>query len=156
MLVAIAHVLMDDFRDFLIFEDVILERGGDVHQRHAGLDPVLEVDVFVQVLRGPEIDQLDGAIHTANTVNAPEALDDANGIPVNVVIDKIIAVLEILPLRYAISGDKAAVINKGSNLLLDCWLDGIVPFTVKYVTVQVDALHLQIGNSSPNRILSTI
>ena len=106
LFVAVAEVLVDQFLDFVGFEDVVLERGGDVHQRHAGFDAVLEVDVFLQVLRGPEIDQLDGGVHAADTVNAAKALNDADGIPVDVVIDEEIAVLKVLALGNAIGGDE--------------------------------------------------
>ena len=42
LLVAVAQVVVDQFFDFVGLEDVVLERGGDVHQRHARFDAVLE------------------------------------------------------------------------------------------------------------------
>ncbi len=106
LFVAITHVLVDYFLDLVILEEVVLERGRDVDQRHAGFDTVLEIDVFIEVLRRPEVHQLNRAVHTPDTVNAPKALDDADGIPVDVVIDEVIAVLKVLPFRNTISGDE--------------------------------------------------
>ena len=120
MLVAVTHILVDDFLDLLIFEEVVLEGGGDVHQRHTGFDTVFEIDVFVQVLRRPEVHQLDGFIHAADTVNAAETLNDADGIPVDVVIDEVIAVLKVLALGNAIRGDEQinlTVLGHGRHLV---------------------------------------
>ena len=97
---------MDDFLNFLIFEEIVLKRGGDVHQRHACFDTILEIDVFIEVLRRPKIYQLDGVVDAADTVNAAKALDDANGIPVDIVVDEVIAVLKILALGNAVRGDE--------------------------------------------------
>ena len=120
LLVAVTHVLMDEFLDFVGLENVVLKCGGDVHQRHARFDAVLEIDVFVEVLRRPKIHQLDGVVHAADTVNATEALDDADGIPVDVVIDEVITILKVLALGNAIRGDEQinlAVLRHGGNLV---------------------------------------
>ena len=94
---------MDELLDFCVLENVVLEGGGDVHEGHTGFDAVLEVDVLVEVFGGPKVDELDGVTRTADAVNASEALDDSDGIPVDVVIDvvidEVIAVLEVLALR---------------------------------------------------------
>ena len=111
---------MDDLLDFFVLQEVVLEGGGDVHKSHAGLDAVLEVHVFVQILGRPEIHQLDGFIHTTDTVNATETLNDADGIPVDVVIDQIIAILKVLPLTNAVGGDEEVnftLLGHGGNLV---------------------------------------
>ena len=80
----------------------------------------LRVDVFVEVLRRPEVDQLDGCVDAADTVNAAEALDDAHGIPVDVVVDEVIAVLKVLAFGDAVGGDEQvnlAVLRHGWNLV---------------------------------------
>ena len=90
----------------VVLENVVLEGGGDVHEGHAGFDAVLEVDVFVEIFGGPEVDELDGVTGAANAVNASEALDDADGVPVDVVVDEVIAVLKILAFGDAVRGDE--------------------------------------------------
>ena len=94
LLVAVAQVFLDQFPQVFRLQDVVLGGGGDVHQRHARLDPVLEVDVFVEVGRRPEIDELDGLVRTADAVDTAEALDDAHRVPVDVVVDQLVAVLQ--------------------------------------------------------------
>ena len=106
LFVPVAEICVDQFFDFVGLEDVIFKRGSNVHQGHARFDAILEIDVFFEVLGGPEVDQLDGGVDAADTVNAAKALDDPDRIPVNVVIDEQIAVLEVLALGNAIGGDK--------------------------------------------------
>ena len=64
-----------------------------------------EVDVFVEVFRRPEVNEVNRRVDAADTVDTPEALDDADGIPVDVVIDEVVAVLKILTLADAIRGN---------------------------------------------------
>ena len=64
------------------------------------------VDVFVEVFGGPEIDELHGAAGAADPVDPPETLDDADRIPVDVVVDEVVAVLKVLPLADAVGGDE--------------------------------------------------
>lgn len=119
LLVAIAEVFGDDVFDLLVLQDVVLEGGGDVHEGHAGFDPVLEVDVLVEIFGGPEIDELHGAAGAVDTVDAAEALDDAHGIPVDVVIDEIVAILQVLAFADAVSGDQQvdlALLGHGGDL----------------------------------------
>jgi hypothetical protein len=106
LLVTVTEVFVDELLDLRVLENVVLEGGGDVHQGHASFDAVLEVDVFVEVFGGPEVDELDGVTGTANAVNASEALDDPDRVPVDVVVDEVIAVLEVLAFGDAIRGDE--------------------------------------------------
>ena len=62
-----------------------------------------EVDVFVEVLGRPEVYKLHGIIGAADTIDAPEALNDPDGVPVDVIVDEKVAVLEILTFGNAIS-----------------------------------------------------
>jgi hypothetical protein len=41
----------------------------------------------------------------ADAVDTPEALNDADGVPVDVVVDEVVTVLEVLALRDAIGAD---------------------------------------------------
>ena len=70
------------------------------------LTPLLQVDVFLQFHVGPEIDELDALVGRADAINAAEALNDAHGIPVDVVVDQPVAVLEVLPLGDAVRCDE--------------------------------------------------
>ena len=67
------------------------------------------LDVYkrqVQILGGPEIDELHGVARAADPVDTPKTLDDADGIPVNVVVDQGVAVLKVLAFANAIGGDQ--------------------------------------------------
>ena len=55
---------------------------------------------------GQKLTNWTACVHAADTVNAAEALNDADGIPVDVVIDEVIAVLEVLALGDAVGGDE--------------------------------------------------
>ncbi len=48
-------------------------------------DPLFEVNVFLQLHVGPEMDQLDAGVGRADAVNAAEPLDDAHRIPMVVI-----------------------------------------------------------------------
>ena len=71
----------------LVLDDVLLAGGGDVEQHHAAADALFEVDVFLQLHVGPEVDELDALVGRADAVDAAEPLDDADRIPVDVVVD---------------------------------------------------------------------
>ena len=106
LFVAVLQVLVNQFFKFCIGQHVVFIGGRNIHQCHARLHPIFEVDVFVQVWCGPEVDELDGVVRAANTVDTPKALDDAHRVPVDVVIDQQITVLQVLALRDAIGGDQ--------------------------------------------------
>ena len=119
LLIAIAEVVGDDVFDLLVLENIVLEGRGEVHERHASFDAVFEVDVFVEVFGGPEIHEVNGGIHAANAVDAAEALDDADRIPVDVVIDEVVAILKVLAFADAIRGDEKvdlALLRHGGHL----------------------------------------
>ena len=45
-------------------------------------------------------------VGAADAIDAAEALDDADGIPVDVVVDEAVAVLKVLALGDAVGGDE--------------------------------------------------
>ena len=90
----------------LVLDDVFLAGGGDVQQHHAAADALFEVDVFLQLDVRPEVDELDALVRRADAVDAAEALDDADRVPVDVVVDEVVAVLEVLALADAVGGDE--------------------------------------------------
>ena len=81
---------------FFIGEKIVIAGGGHVHNLHAGFDFRFQVDILVQSNIGPEIDKLNHLVFAANTVNTTEALNNADRIPMNIVIDKIVTILEVL------------------------------------------------------------
>ena len=90
----------------LVLDDVLFAGGGNVQQHHAAADALFEVDVFLQLHVGPEVDELDALVGRADAVDAAEALDDAHRVPVDVVVDDGVAVLEVLAFADAVGGDQ--------------------------------------------------
>ena len=87
-------------------EDVVVAGGREVGDDHAVLDALLEVDVLVERDVGPEVDELDLRVGRADAVDAAEALDDPHRVPVDVVVDEVVAVLEVLALADAVGADE--------------------------------------------------
>ena len=79
-------------------EHVVVGGAGEVGDDHAVLDALLEVDVLVQGDVGPEVHELDLRVGRADAVDAAESLDDPHRVPVDVVVDQVVAVLEVLAL----------------------------------------------------------
>ena len=77
---------------------------GRRHDRnlHAGFHTAFQVDILIEVHIRPEIDKLNPFVLAADTVNSPESLDNADRVPMNVVIDEVIAILQVLTFRNAI------------------------------------------------------
>src|SRR5438128_1313181 len=90
----------------LLLDDVLLASSGDIEEHHAPADSLFEVDVFLELDVRPKVHELNAVVRRAQAVNASETLDDANGIPVNIVVDNVIAVLEVLALADAVRGDE--------------------------------------------------
>ena len=59
---------------------------------------------------------VEASIRRADSINAAEPLDDADGVPVNVVVDKEIAVLKVLSLTDAIGGDEEINVSLSSKV----------------------------------------
>jgi len=92
------------------FADFVGEAGdfgaGDGNGDGAVFDALLELKVFVYAGGRPEVDACDGGVRRADAVDTSKALDEADGIPVDVVIDDGGAVLKVLPLAEAVGGDE--------------------------------------------------
>ena len=89
----------------LYLQHVLLAGGRRVEQRHATLHAAFELDVLVERDVRPEVDQLDLGVFRSQAVDAAEALDDAHGVPMDVVIHQAVAVLQILALGDAVGGE---------------------------------------------------
>jgi len=69
---------------------------------------------------------MNGVAGAADTVDTAEALDDANGIPVDVIVDEVVAVLKVLAFADAVGGDEEVdltLLRHGRNLgaVLGAW-----------------------------------
>ena len=67
--------------------------GGHNGDFHAGLHTGFQVDVIVQRQIRPEVHKLDVLVSAADTVDSSKTLDNAYRVPVNVIVDQIIACL---------------------------------------------------------------
>ena len=81
---------------FFIGEKIVIAGGGHVHNLHSGFYLRFQIDILIQSNIGPEIDKLNHLVFAADTVNTAKTLNNANRVPMNIVVDKIIAVLEVL------------------------------------------------------------
>ena len=90
----------------LLLNQVLLSGRRDVEQHHATAHPLLQPQVFFELHVGPEVYKLDTLIGGANAVDAPEALDDADGIPVYVVVNEPVTVLKVLAFRDTVGCDE--------------------------------------------------
>ena len=109
---------------FLRAEQVVIAGGGHDQCLHAGLYPAFQIDVGVQVHVRPEIDQLDHIVFAANTVDPPKPLHQTNRVPVNVVVDQAVAVLQVLAFRNAVGGDQkvnVGAIRHQGGFVLRAW-----------------------------------
>ena len=101
---------------------IVVAGGSHVGDDHAVLDPFLKADVFVEGDVGPVVDELDGGVRRADAVDAAEPLDDSDRVPVDVVVDEVVAVLEVLAFGDAIGRDEnvdfAWLVGHGEGLLL--------------------------------------
>ena len=83
-------------------ENVLIACAGEYGGLHAILHSAFQLDVLVKFHVGPVVDELDDAVLAADTVDAPETLYDAHWVPMDVVIDEVIAVLQVLSLADAV------------------------------------------------------
>ena len=91
---------------FVLVDVVIVASGRHDHRVHTVLDTRFEVDVMVKILVWPEVNELDDIVLGTDAVNTAKTLNDAHGVPVNVVIHQVIRVLKVLALRDAVRGDE--------------------------------------------------
>ena len=81
---------------FLGVDQVIVAGRGHDRNLHAGFHTAFQVDILVKVHIRPEVYELDMVVSAADTVNSPEPLDNADRVPMNVVVDEIVAILQVL------------------------------------------------------------
>ena len=91
---------------FLGVDQVVVAGGSHDGDLHAGFHASFQIDVLIQIHIRPEVDELDMLIFTADTVNSPEPLNDADRVPVNVIVDEIVAVLQVLAFGNTVGGNQ--------------------------------------------------
>ena len=96
---------------------VVIPRTGQYGYFHAGFYASLQVDVFIQRYIRPIIHQLNHLVTATDTVNSSETLDNADGIPMDVVVYQVIAILQVLTFTDAIGS------NQDVYLFLDMRID---------------------------------
>ena len=90
---------------FLLLADgIVVARGGHHRDLHACFHPCFQVDVIIEREVGPEVDQLDHLVAASDAVDPPETLDDAHRVPVDVVVDQVVTVLQVLSLGNTVGG----------------------------------------------------
>ena len=90
----------------LRIDQIIVTGGCHNCNLHARFDTRLKIDILVQIHVRPEIYKLDHFVVAADTINSPEPLDDADRVPMDVVVDQIIAVLQVLALGNTVGGNQ--------------------------------------------------
>ena len=106
---------------FFRADEVIIPCGSHDRQLHPGFHAAFQVDVLIQIHIRPEVDQLDAAILASNAVNAAKTLDNAHRIPVNIIVDQIITVLQVLTFGNAVGG------NQQINIRMVCVRQAVPP-----------------------------
>ena len=81
---------------FFVGENIVVARSGHIDDFHSRFNPRFQIDILVKSNIRPEINKLNDLVPAADTVNSPEALNDANRVPMNIIIDKVVAVLQVL------------------------------------------------------------
>ena len=90
---------------FIDRQEVVITGTGDNCRFHAALDTTFQLDVIVEFHIGPIVNQLNDFVAAPDTIDASKALNDAHWIPVNVVVDKIVAVLQVLSFADAVGSN---------------------------------------------------
>ncbi len=95
-------------------QEVVFSRSRNVHKGHPRFNPGFKLDVIVQIISRPKVYHLNLIINTADPVNPAKTLDNANRIPVDVIVDQIVTVLKVLAFGNTIC------CNEDINLLILC------------------------------------
>ena len=91
---------------FLLIDEVIIACGGHNRNTHSCFHTRFQVDVFIEIEIRPKIHKLYDCVPAADSVDTSETLNNAYWIPVYVVIDAVIAVLQVLTFGDAVRRDQ--------------------------------------------------
>ena len=81
---------------FFGIDQIIVTGGGHDRNLHTGFHTAFQVDILVEVHIRPEVYELDMVVSASDTVNSSEPLDNAHRVPMNVIVDEVVAVLQVL------------------------------------------------------------
>ena len=100
----LAQLFLAVFQVALLFgaDRVVVAGRGHHRNFHAGDHTRFQVDVFIKAHVGPKVHQLDFCILAADTIYTAKALDNAHRVPVDIVIDQVIAILQVLAFANAV------------------------------------------------------
>ena len=90
------EIRFDEVFELLRVEEVVFAGSGQVYQRHAGFNAVFDIEIGVEVFGGPKVDERNPLVAGTDAINTPEALDDTDGVPVDVIVDEKVAILQVL------------------------------------------------------------
>ena len=88
---------------FLGIDQVIVTGGGHDRNLHAGFHTAFQVDILVEVHIRPEVYELDMVVSASDTVNSSEPLDNADRVPMNIIVDEVVAILQVLTFGNTVS-----------------------------------------------------
>ena len=87
-------------------QQVVVARTGEDGSLHTALYTTFQFDILVQLHIRPVVNQLDDIVSAAYTVHTAEALDDAHWIPMDIIVDEEITILQVLALGNAVGGNE--------------------------------------------------
>src|SRR5690554_7571062 len=90
----------------LLADGIVVTCGGHHRYLHTSFYPCFQFDVIIEREVRPEIDQLNHLITTSDTIDPSESLNDAHRVPVDIVVDQIVTVLQVLSLRNTVCGNQ--------------------------------------------------
>ena len=96
------------------------------HHRHAVFNTVLQIQITVNIIRGPEIDAIYGVINRSQAVDAAHSLNNPDRIPVDVVVDDIITILQVLAFAQTVGSNQ--YVNRVVQLFFDMRIRLANPF----------------------------
>ena len=84
---------------FFFTQKVVVAGCCHINDLHTGFDLCFQVNIFVKRYIRPEIHKLNISVLTTDTVDTTKTLNDTNRIPMNIIVYKIIAILQVLTFR---------------------------------------------------------
>ena len=100
---------------FLGVDQVIVTGGGHDRNLHTGFHAAFQVDILVEVHIRPEVYKLNVVVFASDTVNSSEPLDNADRVPMNIVIYKIITILQVLTFGNTIGRNQNIKLVRASG-----------------------------------------
>ena len=87
-------------------QQVVIARTGEDGGLHTALYTTFQFDILVQFHIRPVVNQLNNIVSAADTIYTAETLDDADRIPMDIIVDQEITILQVLTLGNAVGGNQ--------------------------------------------------